>query len=188
MPGSRRCDGEDCPACGGVGDVDADVCEGCGSTFVDTRYGVAEPVPGGEAVIARLGRVALAGAFAAALCGPAGADDCAEYGALLDKMSATVGSSAFNEVGRKVLAVRQVVLETRAPWLLAVRAWEASVASMEATGDLVADIAALEGPSDRRRLLLLRRGLKAHQAAMLAEDEAFYVMHCVAPPTSPERR
>ena len=71
--GSRRCEGEgglvECPGCDGRGEGLTDdpawggvmekcnVCEGtgnlgpdgCGSTFVDTRYGAAMPVPGGEA-------------------------------------------------------------------------------------------------------------------------------------------
>ena len=70
--GSRRCEGErgliECPACdgqgGGLADdpagdgamVECEVCDGtgnlgpdgCGSTFLDTRFGEADPVPGGE--------------------------------------------------------------------------------------------------------------------------------------------
>ena len=58
-PGSRKCDGvEDCPGCDGSGEHQAQPCEvcsgsgswreGCGSTFVDTRYGVAMAVPAAE--------------------------------------------------------------------------------------------------------------------------------------------
>lgn len=124
----------------------------------------------------------LAVAFAAVLCKPASADDCTEYRVLLDEMSAALGSDAFLELGRKAIAVRQVVLETRALWPGAVRALEASVASIAAWQVLLDDITALEGLSERRRLLLLRRGLEAQHAAMLAEDEVFYAGHCVAPP------
>ena len=37
---------EKCNVCDGTGNLGPD---GCGSTFVDTRYGGAMPVPGGEA-------------------------------------------------------------------------------------------------------------------------------------------
>ena len=55
VPGSRQCDGFNCPDCGGAGD-DSEVCDGCassgawfdgcGSTYIDTRFGYAAPVPG----------------------------------------------------------------------------------------------------------------------------------------------
>ena len=42
---ARRGESGGCEVCGGAGDLEPD---GCGSTYIDTWFGYAEPVPGGE--------------------------------------------------------------------------------------------------------------------------------------------